>query len=267
MKDRFIDLANLEIAFSEFLQALLEAEGYTLVRENHPGPVFARGSRPDLVIQSSNSGARSVVELKIYRSERASSALIEQAIEQLRVHKAVAKADGAILVLTAPLDERQRKRFKSTDVQIWDASELAKIASKHGLAGPFAELMRAAQVGTLGPRLTSSALTDLMDEPSSPAIQGEGEILASKLEACPVGRRGKAASQFETLCMEALQFLYGQDFAGWKKQASVEQGYHRIDVVARLVPVTQFLGHVGERFSGALCRVRVQELPRTYHAE
>jgi hypothetical protein len=249
MKNHFIDLANLEFEFSAFLQALLEAEGYTiLVGRNHPGPGFAH-SRPDLVVQSPNSRTRSIVEVKLYRAEHAQSVLIGKAIEQVRAYKAAAKVEGAILVLTAPLNDRQRERFKSTDVQIWDASKLAKMVRKHDhLAGPFAELMRAVRVGTLGPPVTLSALTDLMDEPSPSAIQGEGEILASKLEACPVGKRGKAASRFESLCMEALQLLYGQDFAGWKQQAPVERGYHRIDVVARLVPVTQFWATLASDF-------------------
>jgi hypothetical protein len=239
-QDDFIDLADLDRDFILLLKEILHLDGYkTLASETISGPGFAR-SRPDLIMLNPRGDAKTVIELKLYRAEFAPSVLIEQAIERLRAYKRATMAQEAMLVITVPLTHRQSNRFEISDVVLWDARMLASKASNHAaLAARFFNLMRAAQVGTLGPRVAPTALTEMMENEPAPEM-GAGDKIAAKLEACPSGNANNAASRFEKLCVEALQHLFGNNFAGWKSQAPVERGYHRMDVVARLVPSAPF---------------------------
>jgi hypothetical protein len=92
----------------------------------------------------------------------------------------------------------------------------------------LADLIKAIQVGTLGPSPVPSAIAALVEEAPQPQRVGEGAALATKLEASISGRKGKAAQTFEVLCQQALELLYGENFAGWKKQPAIEKGYQRL---------------------------------------
>lgn len=238
-KEFYIDLANLEREFIAWLQRLMEAEGYTTIREHqHPGPGFAR-FRPDLVMLDQNQ-TRTIVELKLYRSDRTSPNLILNAARKLSEQREEAEAPSALLVVTSQLSGKLRARLIDMGVTTWDLQDLTtRSARSQELSEWLTDLLQMAQVGSPTTPISIARFSESTDSADLPP-ESEGEAIAVKLEASKAGRSNKAATEFEKLCVQALKLLFGKDFAGWKEQRQIEGGYQRMDVIARLVPVSPF---------------------------
>ncbi len=235
MKDHFIEMKNLEMEFLYFLEQLFSRMNYrilSLQRELIPGP------QADLVVMPPDEEGLIAIELKLHRSARVPLALLRNAFDQLDRLVEVTNATRGILIITQPLKELDSVRAIRGIHELWDLQVLtAKVLDFPDLATDLVDLVRAAQVGTLAAPPVSAAMAMLADEvPEMPEI-GAGARLAAEIEASAVGRRKKAAQRFEELCQQALELLYRDDFADWKKQAPIEKGYQRLDLVARLVPV------------------------------
>ncbi len=235
IKDHFIELRNLEMEFLDFLERLFSRMNYRIVSRQRE--LISR-PQPDLVVMSADDQGPIVVELKLHRSARVPPALLRNAFDQLDRLIHAATATRGILVIPQPLPDWHWMRVRMGTNELWDLKVLtAKTRDFPDLSRDLIELIRAAQVGTLAAPPLSAAMAMLADEaPVMPEL-GAGERLAAKIEASDVGRKKKAAQRYEELCQQALELLYGSDFAGWKKQAVIEKGYQRLDLVARLVPV------------------------------
>jgi hypothetical protein len=61
-----------------------------------------------------------------------------------------------------------------------------------------------------------------------------GAAIVKRLEALDPGRLD--AAKFEKACEDSLKLMFGTEFAGWRPQNEVDGGFHRMDVIARLVP-------------------------------
>jgi hypothetical protein len=236
--DFYIHIANLEVDFLHFLRDLLKAEGFsaqdTVI---HPGPGFAR-YQPDLIVGNADGRGKTVVEFKLYRSQKAPTTLLLQAADRVRTFLSEAGASGALLVVTSTITPSQRERIEGDGLKCWDLDDLKSKAGKsRDLGAALADLLKMAQVGTERPKLSHTEYYELSDAGVAAA---DGEALAKALEACPSGKAKKAAIQFEKLCVQALKLLFAPDFAGWREQNSIERGYQRLDVIARLTPSNPF---------------------------
>lgn len=237
MKDYAIDLRNLEEQFIGIVRQIFLAEDYKVLATAGRG----RDNGADLLVSPPTGDKLIAVELKLYRSDRIQTGLFNNAIAQLGRGIGSGLASSGILIVTVPIARAQRQQFETESLQIWDLEMLTEKARPYPeIAEALTELIRAAQVGALGQRLMSPTVAMLVDE--APQLQrvGEGAALAARLEESVAGRRPKASRAFEDLCQQALEMLFGEDFAGWKRQASIERGYQRLDLVARLVPVNAF---------------------------
>lgn len=234
-KERFIELRDLEMEFLSFLEQLFIRLKYRVVSQNDGW--IPRSGQPDLTVLPPRSDDPIAVELKLHRSDQVPIALLRNASDLLdRMVQEGAAARG-LLIITQPVQKSDWDRAVTSDHELWDLEILAEQARQFpDLWNDFVELVRTTQVGTLWTPSIPSAISELANEMSDIPELGTGSRLANQLEASRAGRNERAAQHFEELCQQSLELIYGNDFAGWKKQASIEDGYQRLDLIARLVP-------------------------------
>lgn len=238
--DFYIHIANLEVDFLYFLRDLLTAEGFSAEDAIiHPGPGFGR-YEPDLVVGNPNGRGKTVVEFKLYRTQKAPTTLLLQAAERVRSSREKVGASHALLIITSVITPSQRECIEAIGLECWDLADLKARAGKNpDLGAALADLLKAAQVGTERTKLSPAEYYELSDAGEA-KVSADGEALAKALEACPSGMGKKASVQFEKLCVQALKLLFAPDFSGWKEQNTIERGYQRLDVIARLTPSNPF---------------------------
>jgi hypothetical protein len=246
MKDLHIEFTNLEQSMIAIVEQILIAEGYQVSSR----PEQARRLRgPDIVATPSDGSGHIAVEVKLYRSDRVSTGLLRNAFDQLDRYVLDTGAVAGILVVTTSLVPAQITRLRRPAREVWDLSDLtAKVKGNPALAAALFETIKSIQVGTLGSVSLPSELETLVDDDTQPEPRKEGEKLAMQLETSTAGRQGKAAQAFEQMCQKALELLYGRDFEGWKAQKAIEKGYQRLDLTARLVPVSRFWANLAGDF-------------------
>jgi len=212
--------------------------GYaTFPQEQDPRVIFRR---PDLIADAPMGGPRTAVEIKLYRSEQSRIILVEHALQQLSYYLTATTLPKGLLIFTSIIPMQQRERFAKSfpNISIWDQNDLLENAKENSnLLAAFLEFFREIQFGA--PADLVLDLSERRDEIMPPPI-GQGESLALRLENSSAGRSQKAAVSFEKLCEEALKLLFGGELAGWKTQPRIEQGFQRMDLIARLVPSTLF---------------------------
>lgn len=71
-----------------------------------------------------------------------------------------------------------------------------------------------------------------------------GKHICERLKATKAGRKGKAASEFENICIEALKYLFEEDFINWTPQKKSHTHLHRYDLIARIVSQNDFWNSV-----------------------
>ncbi len=234
VKDLHIDQMNLEQAWIELLAALFEKQGFTIVSGNDR--ICSRPA-PDLLIMGEDEGV--VVELKLHRSERVPLALVRNAFAQLDRMLGMTSAKRGILIIPQPLVESHYMTVQSGQHELWDLDRLIDAARPFPeIAADLAELLRALRVGAERPPEGSAAITELGEITTELPPLGAGTRLAEQLEALPAGRKDGAAQKFEHLCEAALRLLFDKDLLSWRSQSDIEQGFQRVDVIARLQPTT-----------------------------
>jgi restriction endonuclease len=228
MKDLQIDRMNLEEQFISFLADLFSAKNYQVVSQDHRGA--------DLVIAAEQKPI--LVELKIHRSPQIARRSIQNALLQLSGFMRNAGAEEGILVVTQPL-ERDRIALP-TGIALWDLHEL--IRQTRGLprlAGELADLLKGLQVGaeSLFEAVDQTAFkpaAEVLNHEVAEASPTAGAAIVERLNALEAGR--PHASDFERACEDALELMFGTEFVGWRPQNEVDGGFHRMDLIARLVP-------------------------------
>src|SRR5262249_45808333 len=124
-------------------------------------------------------------------------------------------------------------------IEVWDVSKLAELAQGDELlSARLADFLRTAEIGTLGTSPIPDKLAGLLTQEPASIKPTAGRDLAANLRSCPEGRKG--ATDFERYCEEALELMFGREFSGRIRQDQVEGGFHRIDLIARLVPQHAF---------------------------
>ena len=231
-KDLHIDQLNLEGAWIDLLAALFEKKGFVVVTRADP---LRPRPAPDLAIEG--DGEAIIVELKLHRSERVPLALVRNAFAQLDRTIEVTRARRGILIIPQRLVESHYVLVQRGPHELWGLDRLIDEARAFPeITANLAELLRALRVGAERPPEGPSDIAELVETPAELPPLGAGTALAEELEALPPGKKSGAAQKFEKLCEQALRLLFDKDFLGWRSQSDIEQGFQRVDVIARLQP-------------------------------
>ena len=234
MSELDIERQNVEAEWLFLLAKLFERLGYDIVPSTKKTPT-ERWLEPDMEL---NNGKKTIVELKVHRSPRVPVALIRNAVVQLDEMLDRTGSQRGILVIPQPLIESHYDAVRSARQELWDANKLIAEARPYPeIATLLGELLRELQLGAeLAPE--TAAIFDAIWDTTATELPpvGEGNKLATQLEAVPLGNKEGAAKLFEKLCEAALQLLFKENFLGWRSQSEIEQGFQRVDVIARLQP-------------------------------
>jgi hypothetical protein len=220
-----LERMNLETRFAGFLRALFTAKGYRVSREERP-------HLADLVMSIGDE--LTMVELKIHRSPQMALRSLPKGLAQLTRYMSAEGATRGILIITQRLSVTSD--VLSSQITLWDVDELVRQTRGHpSLSAELLELLNALQVGAEPAEATPLRLgTQLADEASVEEPLAAGGAIISRLEAVGSGRAG--AENFERECEAALKLMFGTEFFGWRRQNEVDEGFHRMDLIARLVP-------------------------------
>ena len=218
-------MQDLEAKWLDFLSKLFETRGLTPFDQRQAG----RHGSPDLDLRSAS--ARTIVELKLHRSEQVPLSLVRNAFFQLDHWIKKLGADEGILVVPQRLADSKYAGVRPDHVQLWDLDRLiAETNPQPGLASQLAELLRALRFGADKQPQEQPELAEEL-----PPL-GAGTELANRLEELSPGRKDGAAHEFERLCEDALRLLFGRDLLGWRRQSNIENGFQRVDLIACLQP-------------------------------
>lgn len=224
MSDLHIELQNLEAEWILCIHELFVRRGY-LVEEGRRGA--------DLVVQK--EGVTTVFEVRIYRSENLSKQLLGNAVATLVKVVASYGADRGVLAISQLLPSNQSYEFVSqAGLEIWDLARVAKEVNEYPDLLTYVErLTELQQIGA--DKAPHSSKLGVAAPPLVPSSD-QGTKIAQRLKSIAAGKKNSSARQFEQTCSEALRFLYGSDFLGWRAQSMIENGFQRVDLVGRLVP-------------------------------
>lgn len=196
---------------------------------------------------TSRSG-EALVEVKAYRTLRIGHNIVRRSFQLL--HDAM-EANGVkigIFATNAQLPGALRQEARSLGIVVYDFDVLQLLTSGHPrlaerLARTFQDMFiyRSEPL----PPVDGTREIDLVSGPPSapPPIdatippqpdRNRGDELCKALKATKAGRVGKAAALFEAACIEALRYLFEDDFIGWDAQTRSHSALHRYDLIARI---------------------------------
>jgi hypothetical protein len=239
IKDIMFDFADLELSFIGFCEALLKKLGYDIRHsELHPGPGFLR-MRPDMVAIEPVTHGTIVVEVRVWRSPNIERTIFRNAVAALAAIVRGMNVEKGILIVPVLLDAPADLSPSGIPIEVWDLRKLSELTSGHAeLAEYLTTFLRDAEISARDISPDTIQFMDTSWQNFSDTPPSKGRMLVTALRASKPGR--EAAAEFERLCEEALKLLFSEEFRGWGRQAPIEGGFHRLDLVARLVPQNIF---------------------------
>lgn len=186
---------------------------------------------------------RWAIEVKFYRSARTQLSLIEAAAARVTNNALAAGISRAALVVSSLLTPEQRitleEKYSATFI---DRADLTIMASADpGLLDELNAILEARSDLSDQPTLITGSTNRFKDNYRAPLrskISQEGRNLADRLSRVRAGR--SSALKYESLCIEILKFLFGNDLVGWKEQNPTEDKLNRFDCICRAKPTHEF---------------------------
>lgn len=176
-------------------------------------------------------GDLTAVEVKAYRFRSPPDPeLFVRALRKIAIVQEEARTRRGMVVMSCLLtDALSVARQKYPHVDVWDAKDLLKTASKYPDL-----LTRLEAILEVDASDVLRGETSLLEASSHEGAAQRGARLANELSAIEPGRAD--ASLFEQKCTEALRYLFERDLVGWHEQHATEDGLHRRDLVCRILP-------------------------------
>jgi len=235
MSDLHIENMNLEADWLKLLVAILErTEGRASIMKPMEGPADEEEWEqmrwvPDIALTPRMGGKPIAVELKMFRWRNDWKLRINDAVAYMQ--NLVLRGDfgRGILILSLELDEDEARvieGFKGDEIEIWDLKNLRDlIADDPELLDQLEQMV---------------SDTDLDDRPfvvRRPIALKRGADIASRLRDTPAGRPGW--QEFETICHEAIRFLFGRELQKLVPQNVTYDTLHRMDLIGRIRPESE----------------------------
>jgi hypothetical protein len=233
--------------FEALIARLFKQMGASIVEETQTG----RDPGYDLRIRASEGGAEALVEIKLYRTLKIANNIIRQSLRQLEQMMRRRNVARGILVTNARVAEPVRTEGREIGIAIYDFDRIARLVDF--LPELASEWERLSQEGFIyrseplpPPRDVDRSefaeflnVPDLPPPPPPPENSARGTDICQRLKASKPGK-GKPAVIFEALCLEALKYLFDEDFINWTPQKRSHTHLHRFDLIARISSQSDF---------------------------
>lgn len=235
MKELMVDLMNDHNDFMHLCAQLLQKHDYEILERES---LISDRMRADLIVRSSDS-QKYIVEVKLYRSERVAASLIRQAAYQLKKYMAASDINRAILIASSQVSTDMSQQLKEEGIYVWDINYIYALTGDDlRLLEAFTEIFSYAEVGVSGTKPLPEPIAAFSERVFDTSSTERGAQLILNLNSTPAGKVG--AKVFEDWCEEALKYLFDEEFRHWTRQSKVAKGFHRLDLIARLVPQHSF---------------------------
>ena len=234
--------------FEALVARLFRQMGATIVEEIQVG----RDAGYDLRIRAGEGDAEALVEIKLYRTLKIANNTVRQTFSRLEQVMRQRGVGRGILVTNARVAEPVRSEGRERDIAVYDFDRIARLIEF--IPELAAEWERLSQEGFIyrseplpPPRPVDAAefaeFLRVPDGPPPSAPTGDGGArgadICQRLQDSKPGK-GKAAVLFEALCLEALKYLFDEDFINWTPQKRSHTHLHRFDLIARISSQSDF---------------------------
>lgn len=243
MKELQIEQINLEADWADFIARLLEKTGQgKAVAHQKPDP-FEYDSFEDLpafadvVFQPAGTLNKTAVEIKVYRWRTNWDAHAKRAASYLERIISEGEFQSGILVVTLDLSGFRfgmEEISLPPNIKVWDLSELERLSANHeDLERELEELV------------AETSLDDVFPLKSKSVEVKSGTRIAEELSRVPDGQAGWA--DFEKLCQEAVEKLFGNEIQELNRQSRTTDALHRMDLIGRIATNSDSFWSIIER--------------------
>jgi hypothetical protein len=223
--------------FEELCRFVLIEQGYSDI--TNISSLGATG-RVDFVGIHLSTRVTIVAEFKLSLSTHVRPAFIDHAIASLATTKASFENPKLLLIVTGSLSKHWRRAAHDAGIsEVWDLHKLLSEASITSAYDDLRSFLVDIGVSDLGTLRDAAAVTE--DDPLAQFQRSSeklGAVLCSRINQTKNGKAGW--TKFEEVCMEALDYLFGDQFGAKHKQSRSEGGIHRRDYLVRLRPNHDF---------------------------
>jgi hypothetical protein len=245
IKDRYIESAKDQVsekAILIFCSKLFQQLGYEVNIEPKVDII-----NPDLLLKKNEK--KTIVEIKMYKNRFISRNVIEIAVEQILKYKRSFENKPAYknfeyyLILFCEFNHQQKKQiFEQYGITIWDISNMLYICSGNTefskeltklLYYPISEIMPNKPLDK-DIKLPPSVETFEFSE------QKIFESLVERLANCNLGKEEKAAQEYENICTDIINFLFGSEFTQISKQHNTGDDMFRMDLLCGIKGSSEF---------------------------
>lgn len=135
-----------------------------------------------------------------------------------------------MLVLGCPIELALKSWAQGfPNIELWDAGDIFQKSSEPpGLTRKFEKIFEVS--ASVRDQDTTALSQDsyFIENPKT------GRLLANAVSSITPGREG--AAQFDTACINALNYLFELDLHGWHKKLNTDYELHRRDLIFRILP-------------------------------
>ncbi|HSI39995.1 MAG TPA: restriction endonuclease [Xanthobacteraceae bacterium] len=203
----------------------------------------------DLRVKSSEREA--LVEVKTYSTLKIAHSVVRQSFYRLRDAMRRHNVSVGIFATNARLPRALWDEAKLLHLVIYDFDTLQFLTAQHPalaerLARHFQDvfLYRSEPLPSTDTTKVAEFIPASPCPPTPPPPGGEalppdpkpnrGDELGIALKATKAGRSKNSAAVFERTCVDALRYLFEEDFIGWNTQTRSHNSLHRYDLIVRI---------------------------------
>lgn len=250
IEDAIKDGYSFKFREHEFIQRffikMLDYQGYKNISDNVK--ILSNNKMMMLDITAENNEETAIIEVKAYRGLYNSKEIINNALKQILGYKKEIllynknKKFSFIIVLLCEIEEKVKHEiYEQFDIIIWDIGNLIYLCEENKellqlLLGniPYSSMNLKAKkpLGSKNDEKIINILSESEDHSSDHYIE--------KLRNCKTGKSDKADKEYETICTEIIEYLFGTEFYKIKKQHKTDDEMFRMDLLCSLKGTTEF---------------------------
>ncbi len=232
----------------QFLVPLLRQLGFLCIETD---TVLAHGhaaSQPDIC--ATYDDERYCLEVKAYRSPHNGSSAIKGALQQINRYRTMWDGEARTAhfgcIFLCEIDEEIKENILvAEDIFIWDIKNLLYMCQKNEQLTLMLRQITPYSVDSI-PAVEPLKFNFQLLSPLTLLVRPLEEVLIDRLLSCKTGKKGQADKEYEHVCADIVQHLFGSDFSRCVTQFTTRGKLFRMDMLCGIKETKAlwtFLGH------------------------